>query len=121
MTRTRARTAVVEVSSEELADAVGISYRQVDYWVRSGLLRTAAPVEGSGRSRRFTPAEVKVARVVATLRRLGVGAPAEGDGLLRAVAEAVREGRPAVEVGRVLVEVDDLTVRICAPYRARHG
>jgi DNA-binding transcriptional MerR regulator len=45
----------------------GISYRQLDYWVRCGYLRPEVAEPGSGRARRWPEEEIEIAR---TMRRL---------------------------------------------------
>ena len=42
----------------------GVSYRQVDYWARQGLLEVATPASGSGSARRFTFEQVVDARLL---------------------------------------------------------
>ena len=70
----RARRHADVYTSAEVAALAGVSYRQVDYWVRAGLLRTVSPrSRGRASSRRFHPVEVNVARVVAALHAVGVG------------------------------------------------
>lgn len=51
----------------------GISYRQLDYWCRSGLLRPPIPARGSGSQRAFDLREVQVAWVLGQLSGLGLG------------------------------------------------
>ena len=122
-TSTRARRYADVYSSAEVARLAGITYRQVDYWVRIGLLRTAEPVEGSGTARRFAAVEVNVARVVAALHSAGVGegsaAGNVGGELVRATAQAVRQGATSVQVGAWYVALDDLRVTLWTAYR--HG
>lgn len=113
MTRTAPRSTIT-VSTSELAALVGVSFRQVDYWVRVGLLRLAVPVAGSGRAREFDAAEVRVARAVATLYDLGLD-----QDTTRTVAKAVRANPGAIHlpvvVGRYVVEVTDSYVTVTAP------
>lgn len=67
------------VGSAALAEQAGLTYRQIDYWVRSDRLRTSKwdgtrnPGEGAGtgRERMFAPTEVFVATTVAQLLRAG--------------------------------------------------
>lgn len=57
----------------ELLRAVpGLTYRCVDYWTRTGLLRTARPAHGSGTQRIWAPEEDEVLRRVLPLTRLGI-------------------------------------------------
>ena len=54
------------VTQSALVDA-GITYRQLDHWVRAGYVRCAVPAAGSGSQRLFLATEV---RVVADMARL---------------------------------------------------
>jgi DNA-binding transcriptional MerR regulator len=114
VTRATPRPASFTVSTADLAALVGVTFRQVDYWVRVGLLHLAVPVEGSGVRREFDAAEVRVARTVATLYALGVD-----QDTTRAVAKAVRANPGAIHlpvvVGRYVVEVTDTHVTVTAP------
>jgi DNA-binding transcriptional MerR regulator len=61
------------ISGIELCRTCGISYRQLDYWCRRGVLEpmtNATP--GSGIPRPFTEEELRVARALAELRKLHV-------------------------------------------------
>jgi hypothetical protein len=133
LARTRARRYADTYSSADLATRAGVSYRQVDHWVRQGLLHTVDPVEGSGTVRRFRPVEVEVARAVVALRAMGIGGgmgkdATRGADLVRRVAEAVRrrrarftrEGvtgrRTRLEVGGVTITISDESVTLCALY-----
>ena len=65
------------ITSSELLNAVpNITYRQVDYWCRTGLLTPVdEPTPGTGHVRRFAEDQVTRARVVATLLAAGVQLP----------------------------------------------
>lgn len=58
------------LSSAEVCRLVGISYRQLDYWVRTGAIETPDNCAiGSGHGRRWTPEEVRrLKAVVAQMR-----------------------------------------------------
>jgi len=87
---------VGEVSVSYLGDEL-VSYRQVDYWVRVGLLHPTNPLPGSGGVRSWSPGEVAVARVMARLVRVGLS--------LR-VAHAVARGERVLGPG-IRIVVDD--------------
>lgn len=73
-------------SSDALCDAAEITYRQLDYWVRLGLIEPIGPrCPGSGAQRRFTSREVRVCCAIARLRDLNCPEPA-----LRHVAPFLR-------------------------------
>lgn len=60
------------LSSSQVCDLTGATYRQLDYLVRTGLLRpTLAAANGSGTQRRFSRDQVPVVRLILRLRRLG--------------------------------------------------
>jgi len=50
----------------------GITYRQLDYWARVGLLRPENNARGSGRPRNWPETELAVAVIIGELRALGV-------------------------------------------------
>jgi hypothetical protein len=91
------------VTSRDLAHAAEVSYRRIDHWVQAGYLQVANGVEGSGTTREYHAVEVAVANALARLTDIGI----EGE-LLRAVARAVRAGRPRVEWRGWVVEYDAL-------------
>ena len=66
MTMTTVSVGVVSAERE-----AGITYRQLDFWVRRGFLR---PVHdgGTGRSREWTRAELDVARLMGRLTAAGL-------------------------------------------------
>lgn len=60
-------------SSTQVAEAAGVSYRRLDYWVRTGLLAPSAtetPPSGSGNPRTWTDGDLAAARVLAVLMEL---------------------------------------------------
>ena len=71
-------------SSELLRQCPGVSYRQLDYWCRTGIIEPVVEARGSGCHRRFSPEQVRVVALVAQLSALG----AEGPALQRAAREA---------------------------------
>ncbi len=54
-------------SSREVCELSGLTYRQLDYWVRHQVIRPAIPAHGSGSTRRFSLRQVGV---LVTLRRV---------------------------------------------------
>lgn len=59
------------LNTDDVAAMVGATYRQVDYWTRLGVLRPTQAYRGSGTPRVWSPLDLRVAAVVAQLRRLG--------------------------------------------------
>ena len=62
-----------EVGGLRASRIVGVKYRTLDHWVRTGLLpETATPANGKGSRRGFSLADLVRARVVGHLRGAGV-------------------------------------------------
>ena len=59
-------------SSQAVAEACGISYRKLDYWVRQKYVRMDSPTPGSGTARRFTFPEALRVKVLATAVSAGL-------------------------------------------------
>lgn len=49
----------------------GVTYRQLDYWVRAGYLRPTVPTPGTGTARDWSPEEIEIARLMARLTAAG--------------------------------------------------
>lgn len=77
------------ISSPEACRLAGVTYRQMDYWTREGLVAPAREAQGSGSARRWSVDDVFALRLVKTL--LGHGVPR------RAIieAQATAHGAPA--------------------------
>ena len=60
------------MDSMTLVREAGISYRQLDYWLRTGLLGGPCDI-GTGNARDWTTAQVSKARVMGSLVRAGIG------------------------------------------------
>lgn len=67
------------VSGPELATAAGITYRQLDYWTRTGLIRSREPSPGSGYVRAYPLTEAAFARLLKQLLDAGVNLRAAVD------------------------------------------
>lgn len=86
------------VTSQELIDDTGISYRQLDYWTRTGLLTPIdAALPGSGYLRRFPDRELDRARVVHDLLDAGLSLTR----IRQVVDEVLEHGH--VEIGGVTI------------------
>ena len=60
-------------SGREAADIVGITYRQLDYWARTGLVEPSIrPASGSGTHRLYSFRDILVLKVVKRLLDTGV-------------------------------------------------
>lgn len=84
-------------TTEQVAAAVGIPYRRVDYWLRQRLALHHDPKPGSGQPRSFTLDEARAVAVVAELTRAGVR--------LQTAAHIAVSG-PEFESGHVQIQVD---------------
>lgn len=62
------------ISTDQAARAAGLSYRQLDYWIRNGVVDPEQPADGCGTARRFAPCQVRALRLGAELNRLGAPA-----------------------------------------------
>jgi hypothetical protein len=92
--------AEVLLTGRQLAERAGISYRQADYWERTGLIGAVVPATGSGSRRLFDETGLRQARAVAmyidllddrgrvTHRRRQVAAAALGEGRFLVVNES---------------------------------
>ena len=58
-------------SALECADLARVSYRQLDYWLRRGVLLPHRPASGSGSRRQFARHEVSVVRLIGQLMAAG--------------------------------------------------
>ena len=60
-------------SGSQTAEIVGISYRQLDYWARTDLIRPSlADASGSGSRRRYSYQDLLELRVIKTLLDAGI-------------------------------------------------
>lgn len=60
-------------SGKKAADVVGISYRQLDYWARTDLIRPSlADAKGSGSRRRYSYRDLLELKLVKTLLEAGI-------------------------------------------------
>lgn len=104
-------------SGRQTADVVGISYRQLDYWARTDLVRPSlVDAAGSGSRRRYSYADLLELKIVKRLLDAGIslGAVRSAFGYLRdqlgtdvASAHLVLSGSSAVLVrdGEELIDV----------------
>lgn len=80
------------LTSPELRHAAGITYKQVDYWCRTGLLLSYGG-GSSGIDREFDPPEVEVAALLGRLSRLGLSPSSQ---LAQRAAAVVRAGESGI-------------------------
>lgn len=86
----------------EVCRLAGITYRQLDYWARAGILKPSIrDSAGSGTKRLYSSADIKKARATGRLLHLGIRQPLEeGDPMstiqdLIDQLESVRKGYTA--------------------------
>jgi hypothetical protein len=87
------------LTSKGVVAATGITYRQLDFWVRQGYLKPLLASKGSGIPRAFSPSEVDVAVRMARFVAAGV-LPASAN-------HAARHGGELVPGLRIVVVDED--------------
>lgn len=101
MTATDAAPVHLYTSAEVLAAVPGLTYRQLDYWTRTGIIAAIDDLPGSGVARGYRWSELRVIALVAALvDRLGAN-PRRAAELARLALECTatiaargRHGRP---------------------------
>ena len=88
--------------------AAGISYRQLDYWARTGLLEPSVrPARGSGSQRLYGFRDILVLKVVKRLLDTGISLQQ-----IRAAVEHLRE-RGSTDLAQVTLMIDGVSVYEC--------
>lgn len=59
------------ISARSLTEILDVTYRQLDYWCRIGLIHPQDEFKGSGSRRRFVRSDVAIADVIKGLYRAG--------------------------------------------------
>lgn len=59
------------VGAHHAAHIAGITYRQLDYWARTGLIEPAVPAVGSGSRRRYSRANIRALQAVRVMLDAG--------------------------------------------------
>lgn len=59
-------------SSDEVCQQAEITYKQLDYMIRTGYLTPSVPAAGSGSSRRYSEEDLETVMLTAKLLELGV-------------------------------------------------
>lgn len=77
------------VTTADAAEAAGVSYRQADYWLRTGVMKVLVAAEGSGSRRAWTQDDIDVLRVLGRLSTAMDGKPQRS--VLTACAAKARE------------------------------
>ena len=63
----------IDLSTEQAADLAGLTPRQLDYWIRRGVITPWVHASGSGSCRRWGAPQVQSLRLLSVLRDLGAG------------------------------------------------
>ena len=101
----------LDFSGKRAAEIVGITYRQLDYWARTDLVRpSVTDAAGSGSRRRYSYADLVELKLIKKLKDAGIELPA-----IRDVFENLRENLdqdPAsanlvIDGSQVLLKTDD--------------
>ena len=85
-------------SGKRAAEIVGITYRQLDYWARTDLVRpSVADAKGSGSRRQYSYRDLLELKVIKTLLDAGIKLESVRDAFeyLRDAARRGRRQRPA--------------------------
>jgi hypothetical protein len=81
-------------SSDDVCRLVSCTYRQLDWWTRSGVIEPAVPAQGSGTYRRWTAEQVRVVAAITVLRSLGCGEQAGRNATPQAEATGEHSASP---------------------------
>src|SRR5215467_5758503 len=71
MSSSESQEAPLTFTAPQFCKAVGITYRQLDYWCRTGVLEPVVEAQGSGYYRALDRKEAEVATVLTHLRAAG--------------------------------------------------
>lgn len=108
---------VTGFSSVEACDLADVTYRQLDYWARTGLVVPTVRARGSGTRRRYTLEEVQILSLVGKMTKIGVrfGLIRKSIELLRAELSTSSEGFLLFSEGDVRYCLDLSSVSIKEP------
>lgn len=101
-------------TSSDVIRITGVTYRQLDYWCRTGRLGDRHKTDhGSGNERHFTAADVMLVAYTATLLQAGFAL----DAALSVAAQLVEQPSKRVELaaGMVVVDLDRPVSAVSAP------
>lgn len=100
----------VSYSSPEVCELAGVTFRQLDYWCRTGLVEPSIPAHGCGTRRRFSRRDVQL---VAILGHVDVAFTIRPH-----LAAALRDVDP---LPSWIVVVGDWTVKVCTTHDELHA
>lgn len=98
---------VAGFSSVEACGLANVTYRQLDYWARTGLVTPTVRSQGSGSRRRYTFEEVQILSLVGKMSKIGVrfGLIKKSVALLKTELSASSEG---------FLLISEVDVRFCS-------
>lgn len=97
------------LSAREVARLAGVSYRQLDYWIRVGLVVPEREAAGSGSQRSFTAGHVPAVRACATLVQIGVDHE-----VIRQTVERIEREGPEGELDEADIGLVGVTIHLDA-------
>ena len=95
------------LTSTDLCERAGVTYRSLDYWVRPGALVPSVEADGSGSQRLFEDEALGQVVIIKRLRRLGIS--------LQVIKELGVEDAPGELIRRLLdleIEVASLEIEV---------
>lgn len=66
------RLPIQGLTSRDLVEQTGATYRQIDYWTRTGRISATIPANGSGSSRGYDPSIVPRIKAILALTKLAI-------------------------------------------------
>lgn len=90
------------MTTTEVAKRAGITYRQLDYWLRCGFVTVPEPSPGSGTAREWSAETVTAAWRLASLVRCGM----KPDAAARILGSIDDAGAVNLDAGRVRIIID---------------
>ena len=92
------------MSSAAIAREAGVTYRQLDYWIRAGYVRPLDPLPGTGTARQWPEEEREVVMTMARLVDAGFTVPAAAV-LAREIVECELGGEAMSLIGDGIILV----------------
>jgi hypothetical protein len=83
---------VHHIGALELAELIGVTYKQIDRWSVLGYIREEPRELGTGHKRTFRNGEVRIARIMGVLVSAGVAVPIAAKAARSAILEVDNKG-----------------------------
>lgn len=108
-----------EFSGREIADLVGITYRQLDYWARTDLIRPSVrDASGSGSRRRYSEDDLRMLCFVKQMLDAGVNLDRVREAIENVREHGVQEGTLVVLYENTVMIVQNVADLATAPITA---